>query len=124
MLTWNLVIVPPSSAQTCMPSCDILLRTECEQRTSYFRTMRVGKISGTGIMPSDDRIRGPVEARAEHVRAGISTLQHDFACYRFQPFPRVLPDSADCRGLGHQPHRRAHGPVRFDFGPNQLLAAG
>src|SRR6266481_9172168 len=32
----------------------------------------VGKIARAGIMPCDDRIRGPLQARAEHVRASRS----------------------------------------------------
>src|SRR5713226_1883587 len=126
MLTWSFFMVGPPMLKALV-QLDILPAYGMRARTiSLGRSARwpVGKIGSAGIMPSDDCIRRPLQARAEHVRESVSPLQHDCAGHRLQPFPRVLPYSANCGGPGDQPARRPHQSIRFDFGFDQPPAAG
>src|ERR1700682_2592358 len=127
MLIWTLFIAAPSDSESAMLQRDILPAYGMRARTILFwrrQRWRVGKIGGAGIMPSDDCIRRRLEARAEHVRAGLSPLQHDFAGDCVQPLSSVLPYFADCRGYGDEPDRGAHQSIRFDFGLDDFPAAG
>src|SRR5258708_25952244 len=110
---------PQSRHSTC-------IRNPCQQHLSLAipseRQWSLGKIGGAGIMPGDDCIRRPLEARAEDVWEGVSSLQHDCAGHRLQPFPRVLPYSAHCRGPVDKSYPGPPPPVRFNFGLDEFAA--
>ena len=74
-------------------------------------------------MPGYDFFCRSREAGLQHVHAGLSALQYDFAGHRVQPFPGVFPRAIDRCRAGQHANRRQNEFARDGPGSDRISSA-